>query len=154
LVAQDPDVVPNCWRSGGGKPEAKPNGCVVVRLPSAEWRHDEPFGNGLFPSVSGPGGPTITQISPREWDVTEPFDWQNIPILRPLQAPASLGGVPLQPGFGFLLAGALGTDDLEGHDSTSCISWVTNVHLTITYTVPPDNGGFIPPRWPGWVLRL
>src|SRR5262249_3944120 len=28
-----------CWSAGDGAPEAKPDGCVVARIPSVDWPH-------------------------------------------------------------------------------------------------------------------
>jgi hypothetical protein len=140
--SEDPNISPNCWRSGDGKPEPKPNGCVVVRVPSAEWRHNE-IPHGLVPFESDPRGPAVKQVSPREWDVTEPYRWQNVPSAMPLTPP---GETPPGPGFGFLLTGSGDINELQGEDSTSCVSWVSNVRLNVTYTVPPDNG-------PGPIVR-
>jgi hypothetical protein len=133
---EDPDVESVCWRSGDGKHEARPNGCVVVRMPSAEWRGAGR--SGLVPFVSGPGAPNVRQASPREWDVTEAYRWQTVPSSRPLTAP---GGTAAAPGFGFLLTGGADFNELQGEDSTSCISHVTNVRLNVTYTVFEDGPG-------------
>ena len=37
-------------------------------------------------------------------------------------------------------------DQLEALDNTSCMSVLSNIHLNVTYTVPPDGGTFTPPR--------
>ena len=137
LGLEDPDISSRCWRSGGGKPEPKPNGCVVLRVPATEWRNNE-FPHGLMPAVNDPRAPRLAQVSPREWDVTDVYRWQNVANARPLTPP---GQAPAPSGFGFLLAGAGDINELQGEDSTSCVSWVTNVHLTVSYTVPTPGRG-------------
>ena len=134
------DVI-DCWQSGGGDPQVKPDGCVVVRTTAQEWR-----GKGIkgpLPYVAT-SRPTITRISPREWDVTEAFTWQLDPRTMPLVPP---GGPSIVPGRGFLLTGGItALDQLSGDDDTMCMSAVDNVQLRVTYTVPPAGGGFRMPN--------
>jgi hypothetical protein len=127
-----------CWQSGSARPENKPNGCVVVRVPAQEWLNAPP-GSGLRPYITHPSGhPTITRGGPREWDVTEPFRWQTVPSSKPLNPP---GQPPLSPGFGFLLTGEITSlDQLTGDDDTFCLSTVSNIRLQVTYTVLPEGG--------------
>jgi hypothetical protein len=115
-----------CWRSGGGTPEPKPNGCVVLGVPTVNWPSDG--SSGLIPLTT----PTeVKRLATREWDVTEPFNWQYTPGAAPLGA---------TPGFGFLLAGGFSRlDQLEAMDNTTCMSLLTNVHLNVTYTVYDDE---------------
>jgi hypothetical protein len=135
---EDPDIESVCWRNGEGKHEARPNGCVVVRMPSADWRRNQL--RGLVPFVGGQGAPNVRQISPREWDVTEAYRWQTIPSSRPLTPPGGTAPAPA-PGFGFLLTGGADFNELEGEDSTSCVSHITNIRLNVTYTVFEDGPG-------------
>ena len=121
-----------CWQGGNGNPENKPNGCVVVRIPTVDWLQPQK----KIPLDYAPGAPFTHQISPHSWDVTEPLSWQVIRGAAPLGA---------TPGFGFLLTGALYIDHLTGHDNTVCVSDVSNVRIDVTYTVPPD-GQFRAPR--------
>ena len=124
-----------CWQSGGGAPEHKPNGCVVVRVPAKEWVNSPT--EELRPHVTG-DHPTIIRNSPREWDVTEPFRWQTDPQSKPLTQP---GQPPLNAGFGFLLTGEFTSlDQLTGDDDTHCLSRVANVQLHVTYTVLAAGG--------------
>jgi hypothetical protein len=127
----------DCWQDGDGRPEDKPNGCVVVRVPSQEWLNAPP--SGLRPYISHPSGrPAVRRLGPREWDVTEPFSWQTVPTSMPLQPPS---GPPLSRGFGFLLTGEITSlDQLTGDDDTFCLSAVSNIRLLVTYTVPPKGG--------------
>jgi hypothetical protein len=130
-----PGPDPSCWRSGGGGVEDKPNGCVVVRVPAVDWATAEPA--GLIPYLAQAGGrPTVTQLGPRAWDVTEPYRWQTDPSAMPLQAP---GSPPLAKGFGFLLAGGPSLDDLTAEDNTFCMSLLANISVLVTYTVPSDE---------------
>ncbi|MGI5129712.1 hypothetical protein ACQEVB_23090 [Pseudonocardia sp. CA-107938] len=118
-----------CWSSGGGSPEQKPNGCVEIKLPTVDWIKSPP--PGLIP-YSGDPNPARNRVDPHTWDVTEPFRWQLNPSNRPLTPP----GTPAAPsGFGFLMAGAIHIDQLDGNDNTVCISQVSNVSLRVTYTV-------------------
>jgi hypothetical protein len=39
-----------CWTSGSREPEDKPNGCVVIRIPSSDWTAVAP--NGEFPYIT------------------------------------------------------------------------------------------------------
>ncbi|MEJ3654131.1 hypothetical protein WEH80_14290 [Actinomycetes bacterium KLBMP 9759] len=122
-----------CWSSGGGQPEQKPNGCVEIKLPTVDWINSPP--PGLI-AYSGNPVPARNRLDPRTWDVTEPFRWQFSPSNRPLTPP----GAPAAPsGFGFLMAGAIHIDQLDGNDNTVCLSQVTNVGLRVTYTVLPEG---------------
>ncbi|MBH0776326.1 hypothetical protein [Nocardia bovistercoris] len=122
-----------CWSGGSGRPEHKPNGCVEIELPTVDWINSPP--PGLISYSTNPK-PTTKRLDPRTWDVTEPFSWQLNPRNRPLTPP----GAPDAPsGFGFLMAGAIHIDQLDGNDNTVCISQVSNARLHITYTVFPDG---------------
>ena len=127
-----------CWTSGSGRPEDKPNGCVVVRIPSTDWTANPP--SGEFPCITS-GRPAVNRLSVREWDVTEPFRWQTDPSAIPLSPPTGPGFVP---GFGFLLSGGLTIDQLEAEDNTNCLSVLSNIRLRTTYTVFDDER-FHPP---------
>ncbi|MFE6923353.1 hypothetical protein ACFVAV_20150 [Nocardia sp. NPDC057663] len=122
-----------CWSSGSGRVEHKPNGCVEIKLPTVDWVNSPP--PGLIPYSTNPK-PATKRLDPRAWDVTEPFSWQLNPRNRPLMPP----GAPDAPsGFGFLMAGAIHIDQLDGNDNTACISQVSNVSLRVTYTMFPDG---------------
>jgi hypothetical protein len=122
-----------CWTSGSLIPEDKPNGCVVVRIPSTDWMAVAP--NGEFPFITDPR-PTVNRLAVREWDVTEPFLWQKVPGAMPLSPP---NGPAFSAGFGFLLSGGLTIDQLEAEDSTNCLSVISNIRLRTTYTVFEDE---------------
>jgi hypothetical protein len=122
-----------CWTSASLLPEDKPNGCVVVRIPSTDWVAAPP--SGEFPFITAPR-PTVNRVSAREWDVTEPFLWQKVPGAMPLSPPS---GPAFIPGFGFLLSGGLTIDQLEAEDSTNCLSVISNIRLRTTYTVFEDE---------------
>jgi hypothetical protein len=113
---------PSCWRSGGGVPEYKPDGCVVLRIPSADWPINPP--PGLIPTLAGPS-PALFRVGPKEWDVTEPYNWQTTPGATPLGA---------APGVGFLLANGPALEQLEAEDNTSCTSLLSNIRLVVTFT--------------------
>jgi hypothetical protein len=127
-----------CWTSGSGQPEDKPNGCVVVRIPSTDWTASPP--SGEFPTITS-GRPAVNRLGVREWDVTEPFLWQTVPGAMPLSPPTGPGFIP---GFGFLLTGGLTIDQLEAEDNTNCLSELSNIRLRTTYTVS-EPGEFHPP---------
>lgn len=122
-----------CWSSGSRKPENKPNGCVEIKVPTVDWvkRPEE----GLIPYSTSPR-PAPKRLDPHTWDVTEPFSWQFDSRNKPLTPP---GGQDAVSGFGFLMTGAIPINQLDGNDNTVCISKVSNVSLTITYTVLPDG---------------
>jgi hypothetical protein len=122
-----------CWTNGDGQPENKPDGCVVVRIPSTDWVANPP--SGEFPVITS-GRPVVNRLSVREWDVTEPFRWQTVPGAMPLSPPTGPGFVP---GFGFLLTGGLTINQLEAEDNTNCLSVLTNIRLRTTYTVFEDR---------------
>jgi hypothetical protein len=125
---------PNCWRSGSGLPEPKPNGCVAaLGFPTVDWTNSAPA--GLLPHKTYAD---VKRTTPREWDVTVPYIWQY-------DRTAPLGASP-PPRFGFLLKGGIADfAQLTGEDSTSCGSMLSNLQLAVTYTVPPA-GTFRPPR--------
>lgn len=127
----------SCWTSGSLQPEDKPNGCVVVRIPSTDWSAVAP--NGEFPCITSER-PAVRRLGAREWDVTEPFRWQKQPGAMPLSPPT---GPAFSSGFGFLLSGGLTIDQLEAEDSTNCLSVISNIRLRTTYKV--FEGEFIPP---------
>jgi hypothetical protein len=129
-----------CWTSGSRQPEPKPNGCIVVRIPSVDWIGSPP--NGEFPYITHPSGrPAVNRLGVRAWDVTEPFRWQKELGAMPLQPPT---GPALQKGFGLLLSGGLTIGQLQAEDNTNCLSELSNIRLQTTYTV--SQGKFIPPR--------
>jgi hypothetical protein len=117
-----------CWQNGEGVAEPKPDGCAVVRVPTVDWTQNDP--PALIPFATAK--PAVRRVSTREWDVTEPYTWQNVQGAAPLGA---------SPTFGFLLTGSItSTDDLEGEDDTICVSTLTNIRLLVTYTVPEPSG--------------
>ena len=121
-----------CWTSGSLIPEDKPNGCVVVRIPSTDWMAVTP--SGEFPVITDTR-PTVNRLAAQEWDVTEPFLWQKVPGAMPLIST----GPAFMPGFGFLLSGGLTIDQLEAEDSTNCLSVISNIRLRTTFTVFEDE---------------
>jgi hypothetical protein len=90
---------------------------------------------GLLPYSTAPR-PAVKRLGPREWDVTEPYLWQNDPSSRGL-LPA--GTNPEPAGVGFLLSGGPSLEQLEAEDNTSCRSLITKIQLHVTYTVPPGG---------------
>jgi hypothetical protein len=113
-----------------------PYGCVVLRIPSVDWMRAAPA--GLLPATPLDGRPTVTRLSAREWDVTEPFRWQTVPGAMPLQAP---GSPAVSKGFGFLLTFGLGLDQLTAEDNTFCMSLLSNIRLHVTYTAAAGGQG-------------
>jgi hypothetical protein len=124
-----------CWRNGSGAPQVKTNGCVAkLAFPTVDWTRNAPA--GLLPHTTFP---QVSRITPREWDVSDPFRWQYT-------RSAPLGGSPPPP-HGFLLSGGVGLNQLTAEDSTHCVSSLSTIQLRVTYTVPPERGGvFVPPR--------
>ena len=116
-----------CWQDGEGNREPKPDGCVVVRVPTVDW--STPVA-GLLPYATS--APAVRRLDTREWDVTEPYRWQKVTGAAPLEA---------NPTYGFLLTGSITSlADLEGEDDTICMSLATNIKLNVTYTVPEPSG--------------
>jgi hypothetical protein len=129
-----------CWTSGTRQPEHKPNGCIVVRIPSTDWTAAAP--NGEFPYIAHPSGrPAVKRLDVRAWDVTEPFRWQKEAGAMPLQP---VTGPALSRGFGFLLSGGLTIGQLAAEDNINCLSQLSKIRLPVTYTI--SEGRFIPPR--------
>jgi hypothetical protein len=121
----------SCWTNGEGEPEPKPQGCVVVAVPTVDWRNGH-RGELLNTTTD----PDVNRLGPREWDVTEPFSWQVDPDSKPFPQ----GGAPAAPtGFGFLLRGGLSISQLEAQDNTRCTSDVSNIKLNVTFTVPSEK---------------
>ena len=128
-----------CWSSGSGAPEDKPDGCVVLRIPSVDLGTVSP--QQVWPLTAM----TFSKVDRRgTWDVTDLFRQRVNPGLIP---PAEAGG-PMNLGWGYALTGQFGdTSDLEARDNTRCASLITDIRLELTFTVLPDQGGtFIPPR--------
>jgi hypothetical protein len=122
-----------CWSDGDGNEEVKPDGCVIVRLPTWDWR--TPIPEGLIPFSHNPL-PPVVRLGTREWDVTQPYKIQTETY--------TFGEQPVA-GKGFLLTGwPESLDDLTGDDNTVCFSKVTNIQLHVTYTVPPPGTGELP----------
>jgi hypothetical protein len=133
-----------CWTNGSGAPVAKPEGCVVVRIPAVDWRKAPP--TSLWPYTTDPRGPIVTRLGPREWDVTQPYKWQADPSSRGVPP---TGSDPPPTGFGFLLTGwPSSLEQLTGDDNTRCVSSITNIKLNVTFTVPSekDDEPFQPPK--------
>lgn len=121
----------SCWTNGEGEPEPKPQGCVVVAVPTVDWRNGH---HGELPNTTT--NPDVKRLGPREWDVTQPVIWQHTPNPVPLQ---TRGETAVPPGFGFLLRGGLSISQLEAQDNTRCTSDVSNIRLHVTYTVPAEE---------------
>ncbi len=122
----------SCWTNGDGEPQPKPNGCVIVGVPTADWRNGTV--KGLIPTAARS---LVKRITPREWHVTDHFSWQLDSSTKPLTMP---GTEPIPTGFGFLLSGNADINKLESEDNTRCTSAVKNVRLQVTYTVRADDG--------------
>ncbi|MDR6890890.1 MULTISPECIES: hypothetical protein [Variovorax] len=109
-----------CWQSGGGRPEHKPVGCVLVKVPSINWVGDNTQ-RGEMPTHER--APQINRIGPGRYDVTEAFRWQ-------------FQGAPLgtSPGVGFLLQGHIPFGRLTAQDNTICVSAVSNIRIEVDYS--------------------
>jgi len=104
------------WTNALGTDRRDVAGCVaVLGFATTDWLGRT---QGLFPNDY------YTDVIPgasREWDVTGRLrDQVRFPQDQSLR-------------FGYVLRGAL--EELEGEDSTSCLSLISNVRLTITYDV-------------------
>jgi hypothetical protein len=122
-----------CWLDGGAQPENKPDGCVDVRIPALDVRVTQPGSQDVIPTADDGG--VIVRIPAGGWDVSQPFNYQ-------------LNGAPfgVTPRHGFLLSGWPRTlDQLTGDDNTRCVSLITDIHLSVTYSVP-RHARFIPPN--------
>ena len=113
-----------------------------MRVPSVDWRTAQI--QQFIPFLNDPRGPAVKQISPREWESPRRIVGKTSPAPNPSWY--RRGETAPSAGFSFLLRGSADFTERAGEDSTACVSQVTNIHLTINYTVFPDNGGFIPPR--------
>jgi hypothetical protein len=127
-----------CWSMGSGAPEDKPEGCVVLRAPSADlgtvsMQQVWPFTNLTFNKIGRRGA----------WDVTDLFRQRINPGLQP---PPELGE-PVSTGWGYALVGTfMDTSDLDAEDNTRCTSKISDVRIELTFTVMPDGGPLTPPR--------
>jgi hypothetical protein len=124
------------WTSGSGADQDKPDGCVVVRVPSQDWVKSPPA--LLIPFITDARSPAPRKLGPREWDVTQAFRWQYDPANRGIVQPGTTGA-PI--GFGFLLTGEPDLNSLDADDDTRCTSRLSNIKLNLTYTVedPGDD---------------
>jgi hypothetical protein len=124
------------WTSGSGAAQDKPDGCVVVRVPSVDWVKSPPA--LLIPFITDARSPAPKKLGAREWDVTNAFRWQYDPSNRGLIAP---GTTPPPIGFGFLLTGEPDLNGLDADDDTRCTSTVSDIKLNLTFTVedPGDD---------------
>jgi hypothetical protein len=98
------------WSDGDGRPEVKPDGCVVVRVPAND-RIDGQVPDGMLATQNN--GALVPRISVHEWDVTQPMSWQIDPSTIPLTPP---GGTASGRGFGLVLAGLPSLNQLTGDD--------------------------------------
>ena len=97
------------------------DGCVaVLGIASVDWA-SQPSVKAFVPNDY------FTDVIPhasRDWNVTSPLLEQvRFPQDRALR-------------YGFVLSGAL--DDVQADDETSCLSFIDNIRLHVTYTVPPE----------------
>jgi hypothetical protein len=124
------------WTSGSGAAQDKPDGCVVVRVPSGDWVKSPPA--LLIPFITDARSPAPKKLGPREWDVTQAFRWQYDPANRGILAP---GATPPPIGFGFLLTGEPALTSLNADDDTRCTSTLSDIKLNLTFTVedPGDD---------------
>jgi hypothetical protein len=130
------------WTSGGGADQDKPDGCVVVRVPSSDWVKSPP--PLLIPFITDARSPAPKKLGPREWDVTQAFRWQYDPANRGIVQPGTTGA-PI--GFGFLLTGEPDLNGLNADDDTRCTSNLSDITLNLTFTVEDaGGGGFVQPR--------
>lgn len=111
-----------CWTAGDARPEAKPAGCLVVRIPNLDWIAHPPT-NAPVPDT----GATFPRLGPQAWDVTTLFQARWQPPFNP--APT---------GVGYMLTGSpVHTRNLDANDNTRCTSLVSDVRLEVRYVVPP-----------------
>lgn len=129
-----------CWSSGNGSPQDKPDGCVVLRVPTVDLATIP--ATQVWPLTST----TFTKVDPRgAWDVTDLFRRRVNPALFP---PPEAGG-SINTGWGYALTGQIGdTSALDAEDNTRCTSLISDIGIELTFTVTPpqDAGVFTPPR--------
>lgn len=117
-----------CYASGRGDREAKPNGCVLLAVPSQAWADRSPSG----PLATLPD--RFAKLGPGTWDVTALVTSRVAPGLSDPDRP-----IP-QSGHGFVLVGTpMSARSLQAHDNTRCASVLSDFKLTLYYTIRPSN---------------
>jgi len=112
------DESPHTWRNGDGS-DRFVDGCVAqLGLASVEWASRD-----LNARVPATLYEDVTPSAKTEWDVTHHVRDQ-------LRSPEDTG---LR--HGYTLDGSLMLDQLDADDHSSCMSDVSNIRLTVTYTV-------------------
>jgi hypothetical protein len=127
-----------CWSGGSGAREDKPDGCLVLGVPSVD------LGTISAADVWPTTGMTFNKLDPRgAWDVTDLMRTRVNPGLTP---PPEMGGSAL--GWGYMLVGTISdTSNLDAEDNTRCSSMMRDIRVELTFTVTPDGGGsFNPPN--------
>lgn len=135
LMIPGPDGVPYtaevCWQGGSGAPAHKPDGCTLLRVPNVDWMKRPP--SGVVPESSTVGPTPVVKRSNTEWDVTAL-------VAGRLSGGLSVPNTPYQYGYGFLIASnGQPINRLNAQDNSVCISRISDVRLSITYTVPPNG---------------
>ncbi len=119
------------WTSGSGAEQYK-DGCVAnLGIATVDWANQSV--NALTPNdpyTSAPDG------SSRAWEVTRHVREQL----------ASPGKASLR--YGYVLQGNMSLNNLEGDDSTSCYSTISNIHLDVTMDVEEQPAPAPPPPPP------
>jgi hypothetical protein len=114
------DALP-CWTNGKAQPEAKPQGCLALRVPNEDWINHLPARRPVNVNAT-----TFGKLGPSSWDVTQFFETR----LNPQQGAVGTTGV------GYMLTGTpLDVKHLDANDNTRCTSLVTDARLEVTYTV-------------------
>lgn len=121
-----------CWSNGNCDKVAKPDGCIVIKVPGIDWRI--PTVQGQVRTISSIADPR--KLGARRWDITEIAN-------RQISGEQLLATV--HP-FGMLLRGPLLINQLTGEDSTNCTSVIKNVHVTLELKNPPPRT--LPPTMP------
>ena len=120
-----------CWTDGHGRPENKPNGCLLLRVPSEDWVQRPPPGDRAIEFHDFPA----QKVAPSSWDVTSLFQAQHL---------TALGQTSIENPSYLLLGDPLDISNLTARDNTRCTSIASDIRLEITYTVPPIEEQFDP----------
>jgi hypothetical protein len=129
----------NVWTDYDGSSRDVPGCVATLGLATTDWVGSEP--NGPYPNATivdfSPWPSPRSDFSGTAFTVTDQVRLMFAP--EPDGGPLAPLGRELRNGYrsGFVLRGAI--EELHADDSTSCLSWVSNLKLHITYVVPESQ---------------